>query len=178
MSEKEHLILTAIGPDRVGLVETLAALISRQGCNIEDSRMAAFCGEFAVILLLSGSAGNLSEIAGSTSEIESETGLTITAKKPSLRKPGQAFIMYKLTAACMDHPGIVHKITNVLTDLEVNIEAMETRTYSAPMSGTPLFQLEAELSVPVRTNITQLRERLAVVQREQNIDIEITVLTR
>jgi len=53
---------------------------------------------------------------------------------------------------------------------------METKTYSAPMSGTPLFQLEAELAVPVRTNINQLRERLADVQRDENIDIEITLI--
>src|SRR5439155_3067172 len=79
-------------------------------------------------------------------------------------------------AACMDHPGIVHRISGVLSQLGVNIESMETKTYSAPMSGTPLFQLEAELAVPVRTNINQLRERLADVQRDENIDIEITVI--
>jgi glycine cleavage system transcriptional repressor len=50
---------------------------------------------------------------------------------------------------------------------------METKTYSAPMSGTPLFQLEADVAVPARTNINQLRERLEQLQREENIDIEI-----
>ena len=44
------------------------------------------------------------------------------------------------------------------------------------MSGTPLFQLEAQLAVPVRTNIAQLRQRLVEVQREENIDIEINVV--
>ena len=176
MPEKGHLILTAIGPDRVGLVEKLSEFISRHDCNIEDSKMAAFCGEFAVIILITGDGSQLAKIARDYREIESETGLTIAVKAASARKPTEAFIPCKLTAACMDHPGIVHRISGVLSQLGVNIESMETKTYSAPMSGTPLFQLEAELAVPVRTNINQLRERLADVQRDENIDIEITVI--
>jgi glycine cleavage system regulatory protein len=50
---------------------------------------------------------------------------------------------------------------------------METKTYSAPVSGTPIFQLEADLAVPIRTNINQLRERFAEIQKEENIDIEL-----
>jgi glycine cleavage system transcriptional repressor len=176
MAEKEHLILTAIGPDRVGLVEKLSEFISREGCNIEDSKMAAFCGEFAVIILITGEAGQLARVARDYRAIESETGLTIAVKAPSPKRPTEAFIPCKLTAACMDHPGIVHKISGVLSELSVNIESMETKTYFAPMSGTPLFQLEARLAVPVRTNINQLRTRLADVQRDENIDIEIAVI--
>ena len=176
MQEKDHLILTAIGPDRVGLIESIAEFISTHGCNIEDSKMAAFCGEFAIILLISGDETSLNEIARKCSETGSEIGLNITAKKPSPGRSSENFILYKLVAACMDHPGIVHKISSALSDLAINIQAMETKTYAAPMSGAPLFQLEAELAVPIRTNISQLRERLTVVQREENIDIEIMVL--
>ena len=50
MPDSNHLILTAVGPDRVGLVEKIAAFIARHDCNIEDSKMAVFCGEFAVIV--------------------------------------------------------------------------------------------------------------------------------
>jgi glycine cleavage system transcriptional repressor len=90
-----------------------------------------------------------------------------------VRAAAQSFLPYKLTASCMDHPGIVYKISNVLSSLGVNIESMETKTYSAPISGTPIFQLEADLAVPARTNIAQLRERFAEIQREENIDIDL-----
>src|SRR5437867_6627880 len=83
MPEKDHLILTAIGPDRVGLVEKLSEFLSRHGCNIEDSKMAAFCGEFAVIILITGEAGQLTKVARDYREIESETGLSIAVKAPS-----------------------------------------------------------------------------------------------
>ena len=62
----------------------------------------------------------------------------------------------------------------MLSSAGVNIESMETKTYSAPVSGTPIFQLEANLAVPTRTNINQLRQRFSEIQREENIDIELT----
>jgi glycine cleavage system transcriptional repressor len=173
MADTNHLILTAVGPDRVGLVETISQFIARHGCNIEDSKMAVFCGEFAVIVLISGDAGKLSALTSDYREIESETGLTISTKTPAARAAAPAFLPYKLTASCMDHPGIVYRISNVLSSMGVNIESMETKTYAAPISGTPIFQLEADIAVPVKTNINQLRERFSEIQREENIDIEL-----
>lgn len=176
MTEKDQLILTAIGPDHVGLVERISEFISHHGCNIEDSKMAVFCGEFAVIVLISGDGGCLAEISTNYRVIEMETGLSIAIKAPSTRKAAEYFIPYKLTASCMDHPGIVYHISAILRSLGVNIESMETKTYFAPVSGTPLFQLEAGLAVPARTNINQLRERLEQLQRDENIDIEVTAI--
>jgi glycine cleavage system transcriptional repressor len=173
MADKDQLILTAIGPDQVGLVEKISEFISRHGCNIEDSKMAVFCGEFAVIVLISGDGNNLVKIGRDYREIETETGLAISIKTPSTRRPPGAFLPYKLTASCMDHPGIVYQISAVLSSLGINIESMETKTYAAPVSGTPIFQLEADLAVPARTNINQLRARFAEIQREENIDVDL-----
>jgi glycine cleavage system transcriptional repressor len=135
--------------------------------------MAVFCGEFAVIILISGEREDLARITFEYREIESKTGLSLAVKSPSAKKTLQSFIPYKLTASCLDHPGIVYHISGLLRSLGVNIESMETTTYSAPESGTPLFQLEAELAVPAHANINEVRERLSELQREQNIDIEL-----
>ena len=173
MADKDHLILTAIGPDQVGLVEKIAEFISRHGCNIEDSKMAVFCGEFAVIVLISGDGVNLVKIGRDYREIETETGLAISIKTPITRTAPGAFLPYRLTASCMDHPGIVYQISAVLSNVGINIESMETKTYAAPISGTPIFQLEAEIAVPARTNINELRARFSEIQREENIDIDL-----
>ena len=86
MADRDHLILTATGPDQVGLVEKISAFITHRGCNIEDSKMAVFYGEFAVIVLISGDSRSLAVVAGGYREIESETGLSIAIKTPSSRK--------------------------------------------------------------------------------------------
>ena len=173
MTEKDHLILTAIGTDQVGLVEKISKFITGCGCNIEDSKMAVFCGEFAVIILISGPEGALGRVSREYKTMEKETGLAVALKRPATRVGGQQVLPYKLVASCMDHPGVVYRISAVLSLLGVNIESMETKTYSAPESGTPLFQMEAHISVPAQANIKQLREQLGDIQRDENIDIEV-----
>ncbi|HEX2261881.1 MAG: ACT domain-containing protein [Candidatus Binatia bacterium] len=176
MADKNHLILTAVGPDQVGLVEKISAFIARHGSNIEDSKMAVFCGEFALIILISGEGGNLHKIANHYRELEIETGLAIAIKTPTSRKPAESFLPYTLTASCMDHPGIVYQLSGILSSLGINIESMETKTYAAPVSGTPIFRLEANISIPTRININSLRERFAAIQKEENIDIELSLV--
>jgi glycine cleavage system transcriptional repressor len=175
MAEKDHLILTAVGPDQVGLVEKLSEFISSRGCNIEDSKMAVFCGEFAVILLITGESGNLFKIANNYRELEAQTALTISIKTPAKRKAAEPYLPYRLIASCMDHPGIVYQLSGVLSALGINIESMETKTYAAPDSGTPIFRLEANISVPPKVNINALRERFSEIQREENIDVELSL---
>src|SRR5204863_9963512 len=100
MADKDHLILTAIGPDQVGLVAKISEFISRHGCNIEDSKMAVFCGEFAVIVLISGEGVSLVQVSRNYHEIESETGLSVSIKRPAPRKAAEALLPYRLTASC------------------------------------------------------------------------------
>ena len=76
----------------------------------------------------------------------------------------------------MDNPGVVYHISGILSRVGANIDSMETKAYSAPMSGTPLFQLEADLAIPARTNIDKLRERFAELERERNINIQLTAI--
>jgi glycine cleavage system transcriptional repressor len=177
MADKNHLILTAVGPDRIGLVEKISQFIARHGCNIEDSKMAVFCGEFALIILISGESGNLFKVANDYRELEIETGLAISIKTPAARKPPESYIPYTLTASCMDHPGIVYQISAILSSFGINIESMETKTYAAPVSGAPIFRLEADISVPSKININSLRERFAEIRKQENIDIDLS-LTR
>jgi glycine cleavage system transcriptional repressor len=176
MVDSNHLILTAVGPDRVGLIQRISAFIARHGCNIEDSKMAVFCGEFALIVLIAGDGNKLVKVASDYREIETETGLTIAIKTPAARPAPGPFLPYRLTASCLDHPGIVYQISGILSSLGINIESMETETYAAPVSGTPIFRLEAEIALPTTTNINTLRQRFADVQREENIDIELSPL--
>jgi len=72
--------------DAAALAAAGQAFIARHGCNIEDSKMAVFCGEFAVIVLISGEGGNLVKVARDYRALETETGLTIAIKTPAARK--------------------------------------------------------------------------------------------
>ena len=177
MAGKDNLILTAVGPDRIGLVEQISEFIAERECNIEDSTMAVFAGEFALIVLISGEATALQRIARDHHGLADQTGLTVWVKTPSAKKPLDASLPYRLTASCMDHPGVVYRLSHALSKLGINIESMETKTYAAPVSGTPIFRLEALISVPATLNVNALRSRFDEIQREENIDIELALVS-
>ena len=67
------VVLTAVGPDRVGIVDDIAGAVSGAGCNIEESKMAVLGGEFAVIMLVSGPAASVRGRLGAPCR-RSETG--------------------------------------------------------------------------------------------------------
>ncbi len=177
MSEYDRLILVAVGPDRVGLVEKISQFIVLRKCNIEDSKMAVFQGEFALILLLSGESKNLFEIANRYNDLSAQTGLNVWVKQPSGKKSQEPSLPYKLVASCMDHPGVVHRLSTALSELGINIESMETDTYDAPVSGTPIFRMDAMISIPASLSINSLREQLSEIEREENIDIDLTPIS-
>jgi len=174
MDHSNTLVLTAVGPDRIGLVEQISEFIAKHQCNIEDSKMAVFCGEFALILLVSGSRESLAKLTTADEELTSRTGLNVRVRKTG-EQPLEHPVRYQLHAACMDHPGVVYELSRVLSGLGINIESMETSTYAAPVSGTPMFLLDAIISIPPQIGIESLRAQLNQIEREQNIDLDLSL---
>jgi|SRR5579883_2575377 len=177
-SSREYLVITAVGPDRVGLVGRISQFILHEGCNIEDSKMAVFCGEFTIILLVSGEPVALDRLTHSFEQLTAQTGLTFFSKRPAPKVYADSALPCKLLASCLDHPGVVHQLSSALSELGVNIESMETKTDEAPMSGTPIFRMEAFVSVPSVVNLHDLRRGLDEIGKRENIDIEFSLLTR
>ena len=175
---KEHIVITAVGPDRVGLVEEITQFLFKEHCNIEDSKMAVFCGEFTIILLASGELSALERVSQSFEPLTAQTGLIFFSKRPTSKTYADSALPCKLLASCLDHPGVVHQLSSALSGMGVNIDSMETKTYDAPMSGTPIFQMEALLSVPAKVNLHELRRELDEIGKRENIDIEFSLLPK
>jgi glycine cleavage system transcriptional repressor len=177
MNIKDNIILVAVGSDRVGLVEQISEFVFKHGGNIEDSKMAIFCGEFALIHLISGDSQGLGNIAREYRELETQTGLSIWVKIPSKKETTGPSLSYSFRASCMDHPGVVYGFSGIFRRFGINIESMDTKTYAAPISGTPLFRLEAQISVPTKANIHAIRKELQDFANEENIDFELFTQT-
>jgi glycine cleavage system transcriptional repressor len=78
---------------------------------------------------------------------------------------------YLLKAVSLDTPGIVRSVTAVLRRLEINIEDLETETAAAPWTGAPMFRLSAHLVLGPSLSVGRLKEELARLQREYDLDI-------
>lgn len=170
MSERRHLVLTAVGPDRPGLVNQISSLIHEAGANLEDSRMAILGGEFAVILLVSGTPAAMDAVKACGKRIESELGLVCVLKETTTLSVPIDYIPYRLRVTGVDRPGIVQAITSILAGRGVNLAALESRVTYAAWSGTPMFTLEASLQIPSRLDLSGLRTELNSRCEAENLD--------
>ena len=140
--------------------------------------MAVFCGEFTIILLVSGAQKGLDRVSQTLSSLTAQTGLAFYSKRAAPRPASSAALPCRLLASCMDHPGVVHQLSALLSRHGVNIESLETSTQQAAMSGTPIFGLDARLTVPAAVNLHVLRHELDEIGQRENIDIEFSLLPR
>jgi glycine cleavage system transcriptional repressor len=170
-----YVALTAVGPDRPGLVNDLSSLIGASGANIEDSRMAILGGEFAVIMLVSGSLDAIERIRRIGAQVENELGLRCILKETSPTHPPADYLLYRIAVTGADRPGIVRAVAGILADREINVASLESRVTYAPFSATPMFILEADLQVPSKTVLSELRSDLTATCEEENLDFRLEV---
>ena len=170
-------ILTAIGSDRVGIVDDLTTSILGKKCNIEESRMAVLGGEFTVMLLVSGSQEDIEELIEETGRIAGKLDLYISMKQTVEPRTQPQMKPYMIESVSLDTPGIVHAITALLRRHGINIENMETDTTAAPWTGAPMFVMRGRISIPPEVSLATLREEIETLETDQNLDIKLIPVT-
>src|SRR3569833_2667725 len=142
-----YLVISALGNDRPGIVNTLSKAVLDSGCNISHSRMAVLGGEFAVILMIHGTDAAVHAMQQQLPLLEEQLQLTLIAKTTAPRRNEKHRLPYCVAVVAMDHPGIEHRITEILAAQQINIEELETATYAAPHTGAPMFTLTMPIAV-------------------------------
>jgi glycine cleavage system transcriptional repressor len=175
-----YLVLSALGPDRPGLVAEVTSFLTDRGGNIEDSRMAVFGAEFGIFVLVSGTPEEVAKIAEDARALEEKTSLTVLTrptKSPSEHRHAPT-VPCIVTAEALDHEGFLRSVARALARTGANIVSLETSAYNAPVTGSPLFRLEAQVDLPREVTIAKVREAMSELAERQNIDIEVRSLVR
>lgn len=166
----KNLVLTALGHDKPGIVNKLSKVILDNGGNITESHMMVLSGEFAIMLLITGQHESITNINAKLKEIGESLDLTIIAKEAQLPESIPKRLPYQITVVSMDHPGIVHKISDFLSSHNLNIEEIETQTYPAAHTGTPMFSLVMTITIPADSSVRSLRDKFLVFCDDLNLD--------
>ena len=165
-----HLILTAIGDDRPGLVEELATTIAAHGGNWLEASMAQLSGKFAGIVEVALPVEKITELRTALTKL---VGLKVSAEVAESGKSTPAGRCLTLNLVGHDRIGIVKEVTQVLARHSVNVEALATRTSSAPMSAEILFHCEAELTAAPDFNVHALKAALEKISDDLMVDINL-----
>jgi glycine cleavage system transcriptional repressor len=172
-----HVVLTAVGADRPGLVDEVASFVVERGGNVADSRMINLHGQFAMVMLVGGGDETMARLRAELESLSTCCAVRaeITSADPA-RAPAPPALPYKLHTWAMDHPGLLKSMSHLLGELKVNIETADTRLKEAPVTGAPLFEMELVLAVPADTAIAALRDSLGRLCDELNMDWRLEAL--
>jgi len=169
-TKNNHLVISALGKDRPGIVNQLSRAIYELECNISDSRMTVLGGEFAILLMVEGQWNRLAMLEDQVPELQEKLDLTITTKRTEERSGNANLLPYGVDVVALDHPGIVYSLASFFSDKNINIEDMTTGSYAAAHTGTPMFSVRMSIGIPADIHIAALRDEFMDFCDGMNID--------
>lgn len=168
-----QLVVTAVGPDRPGLVGQFTSPILEAGANVADSRMVNLRGQFALLVLVDGSDAALEKVRRTLPAAGERAGLAVTFAVESTAGARHGGMPFRIKTFSVDQPGIVHRVSSLLHEHGVNIEDLSTHVESAPFDGSALFSMELHVTVPAKVKVRALREALDALASTLNCDLDL-----
>jgi glycine cleavage system regulatory protein len=166
------LVMTVIGPDRTGLVESVARAVAENGGNWLESRMCRLGGEFAGILRVEIPEEKKPSLVVALEKLQ-QNGLQIVVRADQpVSNPAQGR-QTRLDIIGSDRPGIVREITSALARANVNVEEFSSEIVSAPMSGENLFKAAAKLQLPESCDLAALKKDLEKIAADLLVDVSL-----
>jgi glycine cleavage system regulatory protein len=169
------LVMTVIGQDRPGLVESVAALVAAHGGNWLESRMSRLGGQFAGILRVEVPSENEPPLVAALKKLDAR-GLAVVVHPDQPMPVPASTRQSMLDIVGQDRPGIVREISHALASFGVNVEELETECASAAMSGETLFKAHARLSIPETCDVGQIRQQLERIAADLIVEISLAEL--
>lgn len=173
----KDIVMTLTGHDRVGIVREITNVLVRHGGNVQNSRMARLGGEFAMLALVVLDENNLPALEEDLQKLRGE-GFQITLQETEANhaKKFAGWLPYQIEVLGADHEGIIYEIAHHLAEQGINFEDVETTTTPAPMSGTPLFKMEATVLVPPDLAFHKWSDALEEIGDKLNVTFEVRMV--
>lgn len=172
-------IVTALGKDRPGIVAGVTKILYNLGCNLEDSAMTRLAGEFAIIVVCSGSA-TLKESALQKAFAPLMRRLHLAVHlKPLPTSEAKASktrgTRYLISVYGADKPGIVFRVSEALASSGINITNVETHrsAQAGGRKGTSLYLLLLEVELSPRLKVATLEQKLQRIGKRLGVEVSV-----
>ena len=166
-----HFVLSAVGSDRPGLTEALAAAILAAGGNWLESHLSRLGGLYVGSVLVDLEAEDAEGLRSAVAAVDAH-GLEVRIA-PAIDSRGAEGEVFEFGVVGQDRPGIVREVTAVLSALDANIERFKTWIAAEAYSGAPLFHIEARLRLPPGLRSQDVQAALEDISAEIMVDISL-----
>ena len=167
---RSKLIISANGLDEKGIVSKISSIIGKHNANIETSKMIRLENEFAMLILINIQNEKIKMLTKSLNQInELSVNLIETNTNESILYENK-FHLYINGA---DNEGIVYAFSKFLSEIDINIDEVNTKIKNAPMSATPLFMMDLIIGSKSKINEKDLNEKLNGVGEKLGVEVTI-----
>ena len=167
---RSKLIISANGLDEKGIVSKISSIIGKHNANIETSKMIRLENEFAMLILINIQNEKIKMLTKSLNQInELSVNLIETQTNENILYENK-FHLYINGA---DNEGIVYAFSQFLSEIDINIDEVNTKIKNAPMSATPLFMMDLIIGSKSKINEKDLNEKLNGVGEKLGVEVTI-----
>jgi glycine cleavage system transcriptional repressor len=167
---KQHLAISAIGGDRIGLIHDLSKAVADCGGSISESRMTALGAEFAILMLVSGNWHAVARVETELKKLAEASGVTLLVRRTDQRPAREDMVPYSVDVVCLDQTGIVSALTGFFAARGIDVSELTTRSYAAAHTGAPMFGLYMVVNVPSSIHLGAMREEFLDLCDQLNLD--------
>ncbi len=168
----KSLVITFVGDDRRGIVESISKIIVEFDGEWVESRMANLSGKFAGVLRANIPVDQCDAFSETLKSTVKDLHINIEPvdKAQDMSNQNQCI---KLELVGQDRPGIIHRISTLLVNNGATVEDMESEVIEASMSGEKLFKASITLCLAEGYSVEKLSEVLEDLANELIVDIEL-----
>jgi len=168
---KKEAILSALGRDRVGVADDLTGILSERRIEIQDSRMMALGGRFALIMQVTGKAEDITNLKRELPLLGGRLGFDLLLEPREPAAPA-ARGTHCVIESYSRGPAGVAAVTGVLKRHGINVDEFKTDAVPAPFTMSLTFHMMARITVPEALPISRLEDALRELERDdRNLDI-------
>ena len=164
-----ELAVTAMGPDRPGIVAAVAQVLAAHGGNVEDSAMTILGGRFSLVLLVDVDA-DAPTLEQALADATRDLGLHLSVEDAgeTTESPEATHL---LSVYGSDQPGILAGVAAALAEAGANVTDLSTRLLGG--GDVPVYAMVVELTVVDEAGVQQA---VAAVAEDLGVDFTLRAL--
>ncbi len=165
------LVLTLIGPDHPGIVDSVSEVVAANGGNWLESRMAHLAGKFAGVLLVEVPEGQADALEAALDRLDVSDLRIIVERSAPAEAPNRHAM--EIDVLGLDRPGLIHEISTLLAAHRINVEELATDRPAAAHSGDRMFHAQVRVIIPETVDVDDVRKALERLAGDLLVEVRL-----
>ncbi|MFA3792286.1 glycine cleavage system protein R [Aliiglaciecola sp. SL4] len=171
---KQQLIVTIMGGNNVGILSEISNTVSATGCNILDSRQAFYGEDFSLTMILEGSQLEITKAELKLPQTCQSHDLLSMMKRTKRHSKQNLEHLIDVQISGDDIPGVIHKVSTLLTSFDAAISALRQHTFTDQDSQKEKMKVKFVASMPLEGDMAGLTSQFNALLDSFNLSGKIS----